>query len=143
MSRLPDSWFSSAGSAVSEPQALCRVQGRGSYPTLEVVDAEGGGAAEGLGRMQLWSLLSLSALNAYLRQDPSPELALGPGGHRSPTARGFVSAPSPATQACPVADHTLCVCVAPPAPDVGRPASPPTCWISTSVRPHWDQSPRV
>nr|XP_023695931.1 cilia- and flagella-associated protein 65 isoform X2 [Paramormyrops kingsleyae] len=74
------------GSVMSEPQALCRVQGRGSYPTLEVVDAEGCGAAEGLGRMQLWSMLSLSGLNAYLCQDPSLELALGPGGH-SPRRR--------------------------------------------------------
>ncbi|XP_028847047.1 cilia- and flagella-associated protein 65 isoform X2 [Denticeps clupeoides] len=64
--------LSSSGSAPGEWQVLCQVRGQGVFPTLEVTDARSGGSVERLSKMTLWSLFSLDALNAHLRQDPAP-----------------------------------------------------------------------
>ncbi|XP_062391076.1 cilia- and flagella-associated protein 65 [Sardina pilchardus] len=78
------------GRALGDAQPLCQVRGQGVFPTLEVTDVRGSGAAEGLSKLQLWSLLSLEPLNTCLRRDPSPlELT-----HRVPTRHSLRHCPS-------------------------------------------------
>ncbi|KAJ8253006.1 hypothetical protein GJAV_G00208100 [Gymnothorax javanicus] len=82
--------LSSSGSVLVGPQYLCEVQAEGVFPVLQVTDARGSGATEGLSKLQLWGLFSLDPLNAYLRRDPTPpELT-----YRVPTRHSVLGSPS-------------------------------------------------
>ncbi|XP_041929012.1 cilia- and flagella-associated protein 65 isoform X1 [Alosa sapidissima] len=101
------------GCAMGDAQPLCLVRGQGVFPMLQVTDARGSGAAEGLSKLQLWSLLSLEPLNTCLRRHPSPlELT-----HRVPTRHSLRHCPSVFTSsmldfnfgAAPVGSEASCI----------------------------------
>ncbi|XP_047455942.1 cilia- and flagella-associated protein 65 isoform X2 [Mugil cephalus] len=83
------------GSASSSPQALCEVRVKGVFPTLQVIDACGGGSVGRLSKVHLWKLFSLHRLNEFLLSSPSPaELTF-----RTPTRHSLRSCPSVFTKA--------------------------------------------
>uniref|UniRef100_A0A3B5BC41 Si:ch1073-349o24.2 n=1 Tax=Stegastes partitus TaxID=144197 RepID=A0A3B5BC41_9TELE len=74
---------------------LCQVRAQGVFPTLQVMDACGGGSVARLSKMHLWKLFSLDSLNEHLLSSPSPAELM----FRTPTRHSFRSSPSIFTKA--------------------------------------------
>lgn len=55
----------------SSPQVLCEVRVKGVFPTIQVIDACGGGSVCRLSKVDLWKLFSLDRLNELLLSIPS------------------------------------------------------------------------
>uniref|UniRef100_A0A3B5BIF1 Si:ch1073-349o24.2 n=1 Tax=Stegastes partitus TaxID=144197 RepID=A0A3B5BIF1_9TELE len=83
------------GFVSSSPQTLCQVRAQGVFPTLQVMDACGGGSVARLSKMHLWKLFSLDSLNEHLLSSPSPAELM----FRTPTRHSFRSSPSIFTKA--------------------------------------------
>ncbi|XP_061578921.1 cilia- and flagella-associated protein 65 [Cololabis saira] len=62
----------SRGLVSCPPQALCKVQAKGVFPTLQVIDACCGDSVGMLSKVQLWNLFPLDSLNQHLLSTPSP-----------------------------------------------------------------------
>ncbi|GAA6231328.1 coiled-coil domain-containing protein 108 [Lates japonicus] len=87
--------LNASGFVSSSPQALCEVQAKGVFPTLQVTDVCSGGSVSTLSKVHLWKLFSLDSLNMHLLSSPSSaELTYG-----TPTRHSLRSCPSIFTKA--------------------------------------------
>ncbi|KAM6934057.1 cilia- and flagella-associated protein 65 [Xenentodon cancila] len=64
--------LNSRGLVSCPPQALCEVQAKGVFPTLQVIDACCGGSVGMLSKVHLWNFFTLDNLNEHLLATPSP-----------------------------------------------------------------------